>query len=378
MASGSNPIFQTQVRLLMTRPSQAQLDLSALRSNLALAKSLAPKSRVMAVVKANAYGHGAVTIANALAPHTDAFAVACLEEALELRGAGITIPILLLQGIFEEAELQIAAANNLWLMIENAWQMNLLEKVKLDMPLSCWLKIDTGMHRLGIEPARAESFYQRLKNSANTTGDVVLCTHFASADDLQSPQTSAQMACFNSACEPLMAPRSAANSPAVLGWPNTHFDWIRPGYMLYGNSPFGLTPHDNTASLQPVMTLQSAITSIRDVLPGDHVGYAASWRADIRSRIATVTIGYGDGYPRMAKNGTPVLVNGQRAALAGRVSMDMITIDITHLPNVAVGDEVVLWGKGLPLAEVAQWADTIGYELTTRMPARTQRVVTVS
>ncbi|MEH6569353.1 MAG: alanine racemase [Halioglobus sp.] len=362
----------------MARPNQAQLDLDALRHNLAHAKSLAPKSRVMAVVKANAYGHGAVTIANALEPHTDALAVACLEEALELRGAGITIPILLLQGIFEESELQIAASNNLWLMIENPWQMQVLEKAKLEKPLFCWLKIDTGMHRLGIEPAQAESFYRRLSDTQNTQGDVVLCTHFASADDLQSPQTDLQMACFNSSCEQLNGPRSTANSPAVLAWPNTHFDWIRPGYMLYGNSPFGLTPHANTEALQSVMTLRSAITSIREVPSGDHVGYAASWSANHPSRIATVTIGYGDGYPRMAKNGTPVLVNGQRAALAGRVSMDMITIDITHLKNVSVGDEVVLWGKDLPLAEVAQWADTIGYELTTRMPARTQRVVTVN
>jgi alanine racemase len=359
----------------MTRPNQALLDLNALRSNLAHAQSLAPKSRVMAVVKANAYGHGAVTVASALAPHTDAFAVACIEEALELRSAGIATPILLLQGIFEESELHIAASNNLWLMIENAWQLRVLEQATLEVPVSCWLKIDTGMHRLGIEPTLVEDFYRRLSETKNTSGEIVLCTHFASADDFKSPQTNLQMACFNSACAPLKGPRSAANSPAVLGWPNTHFDWIRPGYMLYGNSPFGLTPHANTAALQPVMTLQSAITSIREVLPGDHVGYAATWNADKLSRIATVTIGYGDGYPRMAKNGTPVLVNGQRAVLAGRVSMDMITIDITHLPNVAVGDTVILWGKDLPVAEIAQWADTIGYELTTRMPARTRRVI---
>jgi alanine racemase len=359
----------------MARPTRAHLDLKALRHNLGHARSLAPLSKVMAVIKANAYGHGAVAVGKALEAHTDAFAVACIEEAQELRSAGIRSPILLLEGVFEAEELLEAAEQNFWVMIDNEWQMHALEQAILPGPLHCWLKIDTGMHRLGIAPEDASSFYQRLKATANAHDDFVLCTHFASADDLQSRQSNEQLSCFSDSCQQLPAPRSAANSPGILGWPESHLDWIRPGYMLYGNSPFGLQPHPNTEALQPVMTLNSAVISIRDVAVGETVGYAASWTAKRASRIATVTIGYGDGYPRLAKNGTPVLVGGKRASLAGRVSMDMITVDVTELDNVQIGDEVTLWGKDLPLAEVAHWSDTIGYELTTRMPARTPRVV---
>ncbi|MEH6593393.1 MAG: alanine racemase [Halioglobus sp.] len=358
----------------MSRPNQAALDLNALRHNLAHARSLSPQSKVMAVVKANAYGHGAVVVAQALEAHTDAFAVACIEEALELREAGILTPILLLQGIFEATELAQASQQGFWVMIENEWQMQALEQAQLASPLRCWLKIDTGMNRLGIDPADTEAFYQRLKNTVNAEEGTVLCTHFASADDLLNNQTIEQIGVFSAVCENFSAPRSAANSAGILGWPESRMEWIRPGYMLYGNSPFGLQSHPNTEALQAVMTLGSAVISMRDVLPGETVGYAGSWKASRPSRIATVTIGYGDGYPRLAKNGTPVLVNGQRAALAGRVSMDMITIDVTDLDDVNIGDAVTLWGKGLPIAEVAEWAGTIGYELTTRMPGRTPRV----
>jgi len=359
----------------MSRPNQARLDLGALRHNVGHARTLAPLSKVMAVVKANAYGHGAPTIAKALEPLVDALAVACIEEALELRTAGITAPILLLEGFFEESELATIATENFWLCIDNEWQILCLENTELQRPVSVWLKIDTGMHRLGIDADVAESAHRRLTNSANVTHDIVLCTHFASADDLDSTQTQQQIERFNAVCTDLPGERSAANSPGLLGWPNSHFDWIRPGYMLYGNSPFP-APHENTEALQPVMTLTSAIISIRDVAVGESVGYGANWTAERPSRIATVTVGYGDGYPRLARNGTPVLVNGQRACIAGRVSMDMITVDITDLEGVELGDEVILWGKGLPVGEVAKYAETIGYELTTRMPARTPRIVT--
>ena len=360
----------------MARPNQARLDLGALRHNIAHARSLAPQSKVMAVVKANAYGHGAVTIAKTLEPLADALAVACIEEALELRAAGITTSILLLEGFFEESELAIAAEENFWLCVDNEWQLGCLERSKLNQPVQVWLKIDTGMHRLGIETNQAGSALNRLNESTNVADDIVLCTHFASADDLGSTQTQQQIELFNETCKGLPGKRSAANSPGLLGWPASHFDWIRPGYMLYGNSPFS-APHKNTNALRPVMTLSSAIISIRDVAVGESVGYGASWTANRPSRIATVTIGYGDGYPRLARNGTPVLINDQRASLAGRVSMDMITVDVTDLEDVKQGDEVVLWGNGLPVGEVAEWAGTIGYELTTRMPARTPRVNSV-
>lgn len=359
----------------MARPNQARLNLAAARHNIALARELAPRARVMAVVKANAYGHGAATMAGALEPHADALAVACTEEALELRESGITAPILLLEGVFEPDELAIADRAGLWVTIDNDTQLQWLEAARLEHPLRCWLKVDTGMHRLGVPPERASAFFQRLAACDNCAAPPVLSTHFACADELDRDTTREQLARFARATAGLEAPRSAANSPGVLAWPESHLDWIRPGYMLWGNSPFGDQPQANAARLRPVMTLTSAVISVREVAPGDSVGYGANWTATRPSRIATITIGYGDGYPRTAANGTPVLVNGQRAPLAGRVSMDMITVDVTDLGEVRVGDPVVLWGEDLPLTEVEPHTATIGYELLTRMPARTPRVV---
>jgi alanine racemase len=356
----------------MSRPNQARLDLDALRHNVTVARALAPHSRIMAVVKANAYGHGAVTIATALESQVDALAVACLEEAVELRSAGVSAPVLLLEGVFEPRELVTAAELGLWLTIHNEQQLDWLESTALPAPVHCWLKVDTGMNRLGIRPAQAPACFKRLQAQDKVAGEIVVYTHFACADKLQSEKTPQQLAAFEAL--PIDVPRSAANSAGLLAWPASHYDWVRPGYMLYGHSPL-VDEHHNAASLQPVMTLASAIISLREVDTGEAVGYGGTWIAQRPSRIATVTIGYGDGYPRQAPNGTPVLVNGQRAALAGCVSMDMITVDVTDLENVQLGDEVILWGKGLPLSEVAQCAATIGYELTTRMPARTPRVV---
>jgi len=359
----------------MARPNQARLNLEALRHNVALARELAPNSRLMAVVKANAYGHGAVAMARALEPHVDALAVACIEEALELRESGIAAPVLLLEGVFEPEELAVAVQRGFWVTIDNDIQLNWLERARLPAPLRCWLKIDTGMHRLGIHPDRSTEFYQRIAASPNHSGRPVLSTHFASADDITNDSTREQLARFEQASRGLDAERSAANSPGLLAWPESHYDWVRPGYMLWGNSPFGTGPQVNAARLRPVMTLSSAVISVRDVATNSSVGYGANWTARRPSRVATITIGYGDGYPRNAVNGTPVLVNGQRASLAGRVSMDMITVDVTDIAPVAIGDPVVLWGEGLPIAEVAEHAGTIGYELLTRMPMRTPRFV---
>jgi alanine racemase len=358
----------------MARPNQARLDLAALRHNLGVARALAPRSRLMAVVKANGYGHGAATVARQLESLADALAVACIEEAVELRDAGIEAPILLLEGVFDARELGTAAQLGFWITIDNEWQLRWLEEAILPAPLNCWLKVDTGMHRLGVAPAHAADFYRRLRATENARDGLVLYTHFAAADEPASPRTGEQIALFEQFCAPLPAARSAANSPALLAWPGAHYDWVRPGYMLYGDSPFA-APHPAAEPLLPVMTLTSAVISLREVPAGEPVGYGATWVARRPSRIATVTIGYGDGYPRNAGNGTPVLVNGRRAPLAGRVSMDMITVDVTDLPAVHIGDEVVLWGQGLPVGEVARCAGTIGYELTTRMPPRTPRIV---
>ena len=356
----------------MARPTEARIDAGALRHNVQLARSLAPDSRLMAVVKANAYGHGAVNVGRAVADSVDALAVASLEEAVQLRDADIKLPILLLQGVFEQRELGVAAGLGLWVTVQNEDQLRWLEETNLPAQLRCWLKVDTGMNRLGVAPATAGDFFKRIAGSGKCNDDIVLCTHFAAADNPIDASTSKQIQCF----EQLELPgeRSAANSAALLAWPEAHYDWVRPGYMLYGHSPL-VMPHENAAALRPVMTLVSKIIALRDVAAGESVGYGGTWVAARPSRIATVAIGYGDGYPRQARNGTPVLVRGQRAKLAGRVSMDMITVDVTDVPDTALGEEVMLWGEGLPLAEIAANAGTIGYELTTRMPARVTRVV---
>lgn len=362
----------------MPRPAQALINLSALRHNASLARELAGEAQVMAVVKANAYGHGAVLMAQTLAPLVDAFAVASVEEAIELRAAGIARPILLLEGVFEAADLRIAADADLWVTIDNATQLDWLESASLPQPLQCWLKIDTGMHRLGVPCAETSAFHQRLAASPNSRGHPVMTTHFARADEPDQDMTHEQLARFDAATSGLPGARSAANSPALLAWPQTRYEWVRPGYMLWGNSPFGTTAQANADRLRPVMTLTSKVISLRKVSPGETVGYGGSWTATRESTIATVTIGYGDGYPRTADNGTPVLINGQRAPLAGRVSMDMITVDVTDLGPVAIGDPVTLWGEGLPVAEVAGFSATIGYELLTRMPPRPPRIVVQS
>ena len=300
----------------MARPNQARLDLGALRHNLGIARALAPRSRLMAVVKANAYGHGAITIARELESLADALAVACIEEAVELREAGITAPILLLQGVFEAAELEIAARSGFWITIDNECQLRWLQQARLDTPLQCWLKVDTGMHRLGVPPELARDFHRQLRHGASALDEVVLSTHLASADELDNAQTPQQLQRFEHACGSLACLRSAANSPGLLAWPQSHYDWVRPGYMLYGNSPFAQA-HPKAEPLQPVMTLVSGIISLREFAAGESVGYGGSWTASRPSRIATVTVGYGDGYPRLAPNGTPVLIRGRRAPLAG-------------------------------------------------------------
>lgn len=357
----------------MSRPTQVSLNLQALRDNVAVARDLAGAARVMAVVKADAYGHGAVTIAAALSPLVDALAVACLEEALVLRAAGVEAPILLLEGVFAEDELAQVAAHSLWLTVANLEQLAWLEQATLSTPVPCWLKVDTGMNRLGIRVADAVNCYGRLERCSNAADRPVLYTHFACADNPGNTASAEQLELFNAV--PCNAPRSAANSAALLCLPASRYDWVRPGYMLYGNSPLA-DPDDNVQSLQPVMTFTSRVIALREVAAGRSVGYGATFVARRPTLIATIAAGYGDGYPRQAPNGTPVLVNGQRATLAGRVSMDMLTVDVTGLEGIEIGSAVTLWGDGLPVDEVARYAGTVGYELLTRLPSRPPRVVT--
>ncbi|MDC9720202.1 MAG: alanine racemase [Gammaproteobacteria bacterium] len=353
----------------MARPSHMVVDLAALISNYQWACQLAPQAKTMAVVKANAYGHGAVACAQALEPYAPAFGVACIEEAITLREGGINKPILLLEGTFTADEVAIAAQQNFWLMVEDPLQVDAILTATVIKPLTVWVKVDSGMHRLGLNPNRVNNYYQQLLASPNVCNDMVFATHFASADETNNNFTLAQVKQFKATADHFEHPTSLANSAAIMAWPEAHAHWNRAGFMLYGNSPLD-AQHPSSKGLQPVMQVRSAIISLRQIETGASVGYAQQWRAARPSIIATVAIGYGDGYPRSAATGTPVVVNGQRASIVGRVSMDMITIDVTDLEGIHVGDQVCLWGKGLSINEVAQHAGTIGYELMTRVTQR--------
>ncbi|MCQ4348605.1 alanine racemase [Pseudomonas stutzeri] len=342
------------------RPARALIDLDALRHNYRLARELSG-ARALAVVKADAYGHGAVRCAQALAPEADGFAVACIEEALELRAAGIRAPILLLEGFFAADELALIAEQQLWCVVHSAWQLEAIERSALARPLHVWLKLDSGMHRVGLQPEEYRAAHARLLASGKVA-KIVLMSHFARADEPDCPRTAEQLAVFRAATAGLGGELSLRNSPAVLGWPEVPSDWVRPGIMLYGASPFAQA-QDSAARLQPVMTLESQIIAVRELPAGEPVGYGARFVSARPTRVGVVAMGYADGYPRHAPNGTPVVVDGVRTALIGRVSMDMLTVDLTELPQAGLGSRVELWGAQLPAGEVAAAAETIPYQL---------------
>ena len=357
----------------MTRPLRARIDLQALAHNFSVARNAAPNSRIMAVIKANAYGHGAVPVSRALAG-ADAYAVASVEEAMQLREAGIRQDIVLLEGVFEPAELELAVTHQLQLVIHTPEQVRWLETFRSDASLRLWLKLNTGMNRLGFSPREALPVWQRLQRlSYVKSAGLRWMSHLACADELDSPVTDRQLGEFAAVTADRGLPRSIANSAGILHWPASHADWNRPGIMLYGCDPSGALD-GGAVGLEAVMRVTSEIIAIRDVRPGEGVGYGQRWLAAAPARIGTVSVGYGDGYPRHAPDGTPVWVKGRRVPLAGTVSMDMITVDLTGHDDIRVGDEVELWGPNLAVNEVAARAGTIGYELLAGMTARLPRI----
>jgi alanine racemase len=361
----------------MSRPAKIIIDLAAVQANCRLAQDISPHSKTVAVIKADAYGHGAAEVAKALEPQVEMFTVSCLEEALILRDNGLKKSILLLEGCFDKTEIKIALHNQCELVIHSSLQLEQLLNSRLQKPIKIWLKIDTGMHRLGFLPQEAESIYAKLAASANVHS-IVLMTHFAHADDVGGAHTAMQINRFENCFKPIVKHSnqklelSMANSAALLAWHQTRVDWNRPGIMLYGLSPFA-EPIDQAKNLIPAMNFESQVIALRKISTGESVGYGCTWTAQRSSVIATIAVGYGDGYPRSATSGTPVLINQQRAPLAGRVSMDLICVDVTDLAKVQIGDKALLWGKELSANEVASWAGTIGYELVTRMPRRVTR-----
>ncbi|HWG70283.1 MAG TPA: alanine racemase [Steroidobacteraceae bacterium] len=340
----------------------ATVDAGALRHNLQALRRLAPKSRVMAVIKANAYGHGLVTVARALRA-ADAFAVARVDEGLALRAAGIEAPTVLLEGVFDREQLEAAAAAGFELVMHTWEQIELLRECASGTSFKVWLKLDSGMNRLGFKDAAFEAAHAALSSSSAVRPPVNLFTHLACADEPELPTTADQLDRFAAATRLLPGERSIANSAGMLSFPQAQADWVRPGLLLYGVSPLaGAIGADY--GLKPAMTLNSHVIAVKDVAAGEKVGYGGAWTASRPTRLAVAAVGYGDGYPRNLDSGTPVLVNGERAGLAGRVSMDMIGIDVTDLARPPqLGDPVILWGEGLPVEEIAVWAQTIPYEL---------------
>ncbi|GGB80159.1 alanine racemase [Marinobacterium zhoushanense] len=355
----------------MSRKVRADVDLNAIRHNYRLACAQAPRARAAAIVKANAYGHGAIAVARALEPEVPAFGVACIEEALELRAAGIRKPIMLLEGCFDEAELPLVDSQDFWPAVHSEHQLCALEQAQMKSRFPVFLKVDTGMHRLGFAPDQVPSMVERLQ-ALSCVSEVILMTHFARSDEPDQPATAQQIECFEALAGSSGLAASLSNSAAVMAWPTAHRNWLRPGMMLYGATPF-MAPQPVADQLQPAMTLSTEIIAIREVAVGERVGYGGTFVCERPTRIGTIAMGYGDGYPRHARNGTPVVVRGQRVPVAGRVSMDMMTIDLTDLPEARIGDRVELFGKQLPASEVAPWCDTIPYTLVTCLTPRVPR-----
>lgn len=349
------------------REATAVIHLQALRHNLQQVRTLAPQSRVYAAIKADGYGHGAVQVAQAL-ESADGFAVASVDEALRLRWSGVTgKPVMLLSMPLTIDILSVCGEHQLQPVVFDPAQLPMLEQYG-GPPIPLWVKLDTGMHRLGIDPAQAQAVYAKIEqNPALSLAGWF--THLGCADDVASDFSTRQIECFDAAVSDFPGLRSVANSAGVVAWPDSHKDIVRPGIMLYGGSPL----RDKTAAelgLSPAMTLRAPLISVREVAAGEPVGYGATWRAPQATRIGVVAIGYGDGYPRRLSNRAKVLLHGQRLPVVGRVSMDMITIDLEKCPQAAVGDPVVLWGQGLPADEIAQAADTIAYELFCQLTSR--------
>ncbi len=360
----------------LTRPIQASISRRAIADNLAVVRRTAPGARVWAVLKADAYGHGLARVAAPDSPalvHADGVAILDTEAAAALRALRWTKPILLLEGCFDTDDLVAAARDDVTVMVHHDAQLAMIEAARLDRPLSVYLKMNSGMNRLGFAPPHYAAAHARLRAMGTRIGTITLATHFARAD--RDDGVVDELATFDRATAGLDGPRSIANSAAILAHPETHRDWVRPGIMIYGATPFA-TRSAATFGLRPAMRLSSRLIAVQRLAPGDAVGYGHRFTTDRAMTIGVVACGYADGYPRVAPNGTPVAVDGVRTRLVGRVSMDMLTVDLTPVPGAAVGSAVELWGDTVPVDDVAQAAGTVGYELLCAVAPRVP-VVTV-
>jgi len=361
----------------VSRPTKLEIDLSALEHNFHVVRSYAPKQKIVCCVKANAYGHGIDQVSHCLSKHTDALAVSSIDEAISLRKASVSAPILLLEGVFDVNELARVAQYKLWIVVHNQRQIDWLLSSSLcqadedGWETNIWLKIDTGMHRLGVEPNSVPSLVRQLLSKFKAK-NLRLMTHFACADEMGNPFTSLQISRFFDIENQSNLECSLANSAAIIEYPESHEDWVRPGFLLYGLSPFG-KEHPSSKNLKPVMRFTTEIIDIKTVSSGEGVGYNHYWRAEKESRIAILAAGYGDGYPRNTKNGAPVFVKNQIAKTVGHVAMDMMMIDVSDLENIQIGDDVELWGTHVSVHDLAEHSGYSPYEFLTRMPSRAKR-----
>lgn len=355
----------------MSRETIARIDRDALRHNLEVVHSLAPGSKVVSVVKADAYGHGAAHVLPGL-EGSDVLAVATVGELGALREAGWVGRLLLLEGFAGEEEYAEVTETQAEYVVHHATQLALLERLGGHPGRPCWLKIDTGMHRLGFPADELQVLAGRLRELSGGTPPVLM-SHFACADDPDNPLTQEQLRRFDAARDALDADVSLANSAGLLNYPDSRRDYVRPGILLYGITPLA-SGSGSDHGLRPVMTLSCRLLAINTVEAGEVIGYGGRYRVPETMRVGVAGIGYGDGYPRAIPDGTPVLLNGRRASVAGRVSMDMVTLDLRGHDDAQVGDEVVLWGKGLPVEEIARGAGMIPYELVCGVTGRVRRV----
>ncbi len=353
------------------RATKAIINSEALLHNLQLIKKLAPHSDILAVVKANAYGHGLERVSNILMPHVDAFGVACTEEAIILRESGISSRIILLEGIFESQELSVIERFNLELVVHSPYQLDAILNYQTSKKIKIWLKLDTGMHRLGFNSEQFIRANEKLEDCPHVESPIGLMSHFSDADNPQLDITEQQINLFNKLTKQLKGPKTLANSAAILAWPESHHQLVRPGLLLFGCSPL-IDMTGRAHGLKSVMTLESKLISIKDIKKGESVGYGSSWTAHQDTKIGVIAIGYGDGYPRHAKTGTPIWLNDRLVPLSGRVSMDMITVDLGKNSQDKVGDRAVLWGDELAIEEIAKAADTISYELLCGISRRVE------
>lgn len=366
----SGPSRQRRPREAMSRTTVATIHLGALRHNLARVRTLAGSAKVMAVVKADAYGHGLERVARALDGEAEAFAVAAIGDGLRLRAAGHRQRIVVLSGPDTASDIAEMQRLKLEALIHHDAQLPWLAKADPSRgPLRVWIKVDTGMHRLGFAPARAREVHAALLAMPAIDGEIGLMTHFASSEEFEGRDTALQIQRFKEATVGLVGPRALSNSAAVLGWPDARGDWVRTGGLLYGLSVVdGRSGAD--FGFRPAMTLSTRLVAINQIAKGERVGYNGTYECPEDMAVGVAAIGYGDGYPRSAAAGTPVLVNGHKASLIGRVSMDLITIDLRGVPDARTGDRVTLWGEGLPVETVAAAAGTISYDLTCGMTRR--------